>query len=96
MIISAHQVNRKAARAALKRVVAAGGHVCGAALSKFRINKVEYNYAYQYLGSYYYGYGNDTPRLQDRNAKPTTILERHARNSWRALRNRIRNHTKRS
>ncbi|TIL94105.1 MAG: polysaccharide biosynthesis tyrosine autokinase [Mesorhizobium sp.] len=62
MVISTNQVTRKSAKTALKRLRAAGANVVGAAMSKFAVNKFDYNYAYKYMNYQYYDYG--TPKLE--------------------------------
>ncbi|MER8887030.1 polysaccharide biosynthesis tyrosine autokinase [Mesorhizobium sp. M0701] len=66
MVISTNQVTRKSAKAALKRLRAAGANVVGAAMSKFAVNKFDYNYAYKYMNYQYYNYGADpnTPKIE--------------------------------
>jgi capsular exopolysaccharide synthesis family protein len=64
MVVSTNQVTRKSAKAALKRLRSAGASILGVAMSKFAINKFDYNYAYKYMNYQYYGYGNDTPKLE--------------------------------
>ncbi|MER8758346.1 polysaccharide biosynthesis tyrosine autokinase [Mesorhizobium sp. M0976] len=66
MVISTNQVTRKSAKAALKRLRAAGANVVGAAMSKFAVNKFDYNYAYKYMNYQYYNYGGDpnTPKIE--------------------------------
>ena len=65
MVVSANQVTRKSARAALKRLKSAGGVVAGAVFSKFEVNRFEYNYTYKYMSYQYHTYGNDKPLLTD-------------------------------
>ncbi len=65
MVVSADQVTRKAAKAALKRLKSAGGIVAGAAFSKFEVNRFEYNYAYKYMSYQYHTYGNEPKKLTD-------------------------------
>lgn len=65
MVVSTNQVTRKSAKAALKRLRAAGTNVLGVAMSKFAVNKFDYNYAYKYMNYHYYSYGADTPRLEN-------------------------------
>jgi hypothetical protein len=38
--------------------------VVGAALSRFAVNKFDYNYAYKYMNYNYYSYGAETPKLE--------------------------------
>ncbi|MER8639792.1 polysaccharide biosynthesis tyrosine autokinase [Mesorhizobium sp. M1273] len=66
VVISTNQVTRKSAKTALKRLRAAGANVVGAAMSKFAVNKFDYNYAYKYMNYQYYNYGTDssTPRIE--------------------------------
>ncbi|CCV12487.1 polysaccharide biosynthesis tyrosine autokinase [Mesorhizobium sp. STM 4661] len=64
MVISTNQVTRKSAKTALKRLRAAGANVVGAAMSKFAVNKFDYNYAYKYMNYQYYDYGTSTPKLE--------------------------------
>lgn len=66
MVISTNQVTRKSAKTALKRLRAAGANVVGAAMSKFAVNKFDYNYAYKYMNYQYYNYGTDssTPKIE--------------------------------
>jgi len=64
MVISTNQVTRKSAKTALKRLRAAGANVVGAAMSKFAVNKFDYNYAYKYMNYQYYDYGANTPKLE--------------------------------
>jgi len=66
MVISTNQVTRKSAKTALKRLRAAGANVVGAALSKFAVNKFDYNYAYKYMNYQYYSYGTSTPKIEGR------------------------------
>jgi capsular exopolysaccharide synthesis family protein len=66
MVISTNQVTRKSAKTALKRLRAAGANVVGAAMSKFAVNKFDYNYAYKYMNYQYYSYGTSTPKIEGR------------------------------
>ncbi|MER8848748.1 GumC family protein [Mesorhizobium australicum] len=66
MVISTNQVTRKSAKKALKRLRAAGANVIGAAMSKFQVNKFDYNYAYKYMNYQYYEYGTKTPKIEGR------------------------------
>ena len=54
LVVSANQVTRKSAQAALKRLKTVGAQVFGATLSKFAANKFEYAYAYRYMSEGYY------------------------------------------
>lgn len=60
MVISAHQVTRKSAKAALKRLRSTGAQVIGAALTKLQVDRFEYKYAYRYLNYDYYTYGSQS------------------------------------
>jgi capsular exopolysaccharide synthesis family protein len=64
MVVSTNQVTRKSAKTALKRLRAVGGNVVGAAMSKFAVNKFDYNYAYKYMNRQYYDYGTSTPKIE--------------------------------
>ncbi|MGF7160637.1 capsular exopolysaccharide synthesis family protein [Rhodoligotrophos appendicifer] len=64
MVISTNQVTRKSAKAALKRLRAAGASVAGAAMSKFSISKFDYDY--KHLNYQYYAYGAERAQLDDR------------------------------
>ncbi|MGF7159945.1 capsular exopolysaccharide synthesis family protein [Rhodoligotrophos appendicifer] len=44
MVVSAHQVARKSAKSALRRIQLAGAHVLGAAVSKMAVEESHYNY----------------------------------------------------
>jgi succinoglycan biosynthesis transport protein ExoP len=57
LVVSAKQVPRKAARQALKRLKASGANIVGAAMTKFALNQVGYDYAYRYMSTSYYTYG---------------------------------------
>ena len=64
MVVSTNQVTRKSAKTAVKRLRAAGANVIGAAMSKFAVNKFDYNYAYKYMNYQYYDYGASTPKIE--------------------------------
>ncbi|MER8453926.1 polysaccharide biosynthesis tyrosine autokinase [Mesorhizobium sp. M1428] len=76
MVISTSQVTRKSAKTALKRLRAAGANVVGAAMSKFAVNKFDYNYSYKYMNYQYYSYGTDANaskiegKVDDRASQP--------------------------
>ena len=65
LIVSSKQVTRKAAKNALARLKSAGGHVVGAALTKFAVNQLDYNYAYRYMQYNYYTYDSEQSRIED-------------------------------
>jgi len=69
LVVAAHQTARKAARAALKRLRMAGGHIVGAMLGKHDTDKIEYSYAYRYMYDGYYSYGEDKPRIAGEGSK---------------------------
>jgi len=75
LLVSANNVSRKSARAALKRLNAAGANVIGAALSRFSVGKFDYNYAYKYMNYYYYQYGQELPKLEGQ-GEPKTAVEK--------------------
>ncbi|MEM6460957.1 MAG: polysaccharide biosynthesis tyrosine autokinase [Pseudomonadota bacterium] len=54
LVVSADGVTRKSAQAAVKRLKTVGGHLFGAALSRFSANKFEYAYSYRYMSEGYY------------------------------------------
>ncbi|MER8749855.1 polysaccharide biosynthesis tyrosine autokinase [Mesorhizobium sp. M1050] len=64
MVVSTNQVTRKSAKTALRRLRAAGANVIGGAMSKFAVNKFDYNYAYKYMNYQYYDYGASTPKIE--------------------------------
>lgn len=70
LVVSSKQVPRKAAKSALARLKSSGGNVVGAALTKFGVDNLDYNYAYRYMQYNYYSYDRgETPKLEH-NAKP--------------------------
>lgn len=65
MVVSAKQVTRKAAKNAYNRLRSAGANVVGTTLTKFAINKLDYNYAHRYMQYNYYAYeGAESARLE--------------------------------
>jgi succinoglycan biosynthesis transport protein ExoP len=69
LVIATKQATRKSAANALKRLKAAGANVVGAAMTKFSIDNLDYNYAYRYMKSNYYAYDGEQSgelRLQDK------------------------------
>ncbi|MER2536739.1 MAG: polysaccharide biosynthesis tyrosine autokinase [Rhizobiaceae bacterium] len=81
MVVSTNQVTRKSAKAAFRRLRSAGANVLGVAMSKFAVNKFDYNYAYKYMNYQYYGYGNDAPRLES-HAQGKVDQDKHAQPSF--------------
>ncbi|WP_292073788.1 polysaccharide biosynthesis tyrosine autokinase [Mesorhizobium sp.] len=77
LLVVSTQVTRKAARAALKRIQAAGANVVGAAFTKFSPTKFGYSHNYKY-SRYYYNYGEESPRLENKVGQEAT--PRHAKN----------------
>ena len=82
MVVSAHQVTRKSAQAAMKRLRLAGANVVGAALVKFELDRFEYKYAYRYMNYNYYTYGEGTKALESANDDDAS--ERPEGQSWLA------------
>ncbi|MEP6356979.1 MAG: polysaccharide biosynthesis tyrosine autokinase [Hyphomicrobiales bacterium] len=62
VVVSSKQVTRKAAKNALKRLRAVGANVIGCAFTKFKVNQLDYNYAYRYMQYNYYSYESDEPQ----------------------------------
>ncbi|AMY00683.1 polysaccharide biosynthesis tyrosine autokinase [Mesorhizobium ciceri] len=90
MVISTKQVTRKSAKTALKRLRAAGANVVGAAMSKFAVNKFDYNYAYKYMNYQYYNYGTSTPKLEGKVDDGADQPARAKSSTFRHLVRRIR------
>ncbi|MDH3740916.1 MAG: polysaccharide biosynthesis tyrosine autokinase, partial [Hyphomicrobiales bacterium] len=65
LLVSSKQVPRKAAKVALKRLKAVGANVVGAAMTKFSISKVDYDYAYRYMGYNYLEYSGQAGKLEN-------------------------------
>jgi polysaccharide biosynthesis transport protein len=63
MVVASQGVSRKSAKSALTRLRSAGGKIVGAALTKFSVDKVEYNYNYRYMQYGYHSYREDDPRI---------------------------------
>ncbi len=76
MVVSSKQVTRKAAKNALTRLRSAGGNVVGAALTKFSVNQLDYNYSYRYMQYNYYSYDTPVGQLENHaeadNPKPAS------------------------
>lgn len=67
MVVGARGVTRKAALNATKRLRATGGVLLGGALTKFTVDRFDYNYEYRYVYSNaYYQYGGTTDQLEDK------------------------------
>ena len=63
MVVSSKAVSRQEAKKALSRLRAVGANVVGVAMTRFRIDLVDYNYAYRYMSYNYYSYGDATPKI---------------------------------
>ncbi|MDB5540771.1 MAG: polysaccharide biosynthesis tyrosine autokinase [Devosia sp.] len=57
LVVAAHQTPRKSARAALKRLHSAGGHIVGSVLAKLDLGRIEYGHSHRYMYQGYYSYG---------------------------------------
>ena len=62
IVVSSKQVTRKAAKNALKRLRSVGANVIGCAFTKFKVNQLDYNYAYRYMQYNYYTYESEEPQ----------------------------------
>lgn len=71
LIVAAKQATRKSAANALKRLKSAGSNVVGAAMTKFAVGKLDYNYSYRYMQYDYYSYDGErqaSPKIEDKRA----------------------------
>lgn len=97
LVVSANQVTRKSAQAALKRLKTVGGHVFGASLSKFSVNKFEYAYAYRYMSEGYYTLSDQSGTLEGghrekphaNRGNPIETARAHMRRAGDILRSRL-------
>ena len=91
MVVAANQTSRKAAKTALSRMKTVGANVVGAALTKFSINKLDYNYAYRYMHYDYYQY-YDSPQIEDHaeNTSANSPLANNFSSVVSYLRDRVR------
>lgn len=97
LVVSANQVTRKSTQASLKRLKAVGGHVFGATLSKFSVDKFEYAYAYRYMSEGYYtlsdesgGHGGGKFGAKHvHRGNPVETIRAHMRRAGDLLRNRL-------
>ena len=64
LVVSADQVTRKSARNAVRRIKTAGGVMAGAVLTKFAVDRFDYNNAYRYMSYGYYNYGEPQKGLE--------------------------------
>lgn len=76
LLVSANNVSRKSAKAALKRLHAAGANLIGVGLSRFSVGTFDYNYAYKYMNYYYYQYGHELPKPEGQGDGPQTGVEK--------------------
>jgi capsular exopolysaccharide synthesis family protein len=83
LVVAAHRTARKSARATLKRLQTAGGHMVGAMLGMLDVEKIEYSYSYRYMYEGYYAYGAEegTPALEERKGGEHKTGERDAQGS---------------
>jgi capsular exopolysaccharide synthesis family protein len=91
LVVSTKQVPRKSAKAALKRLRAAGANVVGAAMARFTIDKFDYGYAHKYMNYQYYTYGADAPQLESRIDEPEQPAVRKS-SAFNRMVHRIRHH----
>lgn len=95
LVVSANQVSRKSTQGALKRLKTVGGHVFGATLTKFSVNKFEYAYAYRYMSEGYYTLSDESEKGRHQGAhhvhrdNPVKTLRAHMRRAGDLLRNRL-------
>lgn len=97
LVVSANQVTRKSTQASLKRLKAVGGHVFGASLSKFSVDKFEYAYAYRYMSEGYYTLSDESGGSGDgkygakhvHRDNPVEAIRAHMRRAGDLLRNRL-------
>lgn len=67
LVVATRQATRKSVVNALRRLKSSGANVVGAAMTKFAVNDLDYNYAYRYMQNNYYQYDNDpetSPKLK--------------------------------
>lgn len=90
LVVSSKQVTRKSVKTALNRLKNSGGNVVGAALSKFSVDNLDYNYAYRYMQYNYYSYDSgETPKLEN-DAKPQSVPQAPKPNILAAIANMSR------
>ncbi|HEY5107292.1 MAG TPA: polysaccharide biosynthesis tyrosine autokinase [Caulobacteraceae bacterium] len=77
LVIEAGRTGRAQARAALRRLAMANGHVLGAVLTKFNARQASYGYGYGY--EYDYDYGKSPSKLAQPKAGLTALLDRTKR-----------------
>ncbi len=69
MVVSSKQVTRHGAKSSVLRLQSVGANLVGCVLTKFAVNKLDYNYAFQYMKYTNEGYGDELPvtaKLTDR------------------------------
>lgn len=90
LVISCKQVSRKAAKGALKRLKSAGANVVGAAMTKFAISRVDYNYAYRFMNYNYYTYEDEPSQIENHVNSTSKPSRNNSKNSFISnLRDRI-------
>ena len=73
MVISCKQVPRNSVKSAVARLKATGGHIVGAAFTKFEVNSLDYNYSYRYMKDSY-SYGGEQPALTGGTTNMDSVL----------------------
>lgn len=68
LVVAAKHATRKSVKAALSRLTASGGNVVGAGLTKFSVDRLDYNYAYRYMNYDYYSYQSGPGEIEDQTA----------------------------
>jgi polysaccharide biosynthesis transport protein len=63
LVVSNRLVTRNEAKKALSRLKSSGANVVGSAMTKFKIDQVDYNYAYKYMKYNYYSYGEPAAQI---------------------------------
>ncbi len=69
MVVSSNQVTNHGAKSSVSRLHSVGANLVGCVLTKFAVNKLDYNYAFQYMKYTNEGYENDAApkvKLMDR------------------------------
>ncbi len=92
LVVSANQVSRKSSQSALKRLKTVGGHVFGASLTKFSVNKFEYAYAYRYMSEGYYTLNDESGHQGAHHVRrdhPVEAIRAHMRRAGDLVRNRL-------
>lgn len=63
LVVSSKQVSRKSAINAVKRLRMSGANLIGVAMTKFSVEKYDYNYSYRYMSDNYYSYTPSDPEV---------------------------------